>query len=759
MIKVSRLAAAVTATAIVVPVTAFPAFAAADKGTQIQLLNFTDFHGRIGGGVGERLAQTVLNQREGVENSALLSAGDNIGASTFVSSSQQDQPTIDYLNALGLQAAAVGNHEFDRGADDLTGRVMSSADFPYLAANVVDASGKTIADPYTILDINGIKVAVIGVVTESTSTLVSPEGIKGISFTDPTAAVNKAAEELEALPEGEKPDLTVVEAHLGPESSQSMDAALASNQEFADVVKGADASVDVIFTGHTHLKYNFEAPVPGTDRTRPVVGAAKYGEALADVRLVSEGNGDWSTESVDVVDVPGYGKDMDTSGVSQEIKDIIAKAEDEAKTIGSEEVGEITDDITRAFNEEGAEDRGAESTLGNLVADALKEGVDYSQLDSADFGITNPGGLRTDLLVDSQFGSEAPGVMTVGELNQVLPFANDHGVVTMTGKDVIGLFEEQWQPEGSSRAFLHLGISKELEVVYDSTAERGKHVVSVKVNGEDIDPNKEYRVATLSFLAFGGDNFSSFAKGTWEQSGLTDFEVWEKYFQENSPVSPDKNERQADRALDVIANGTATAKVRQPDVTKNDYELVINTKEDVKNLLFTVEAPAGYDVVWADGRDDDISGGDSHAIKLGELSAGEHVIPFSLVPNGLKTDDAETFKASLLADPSVEYWDNNPLPIGYSEDIPFVQQDAPAPSDDPSTEAPETQQPSDDSTDEAQPGEDKGDDSNTDNQADDKKGSNLPRTGAESAGLLAGGLVLLLVGAAAVALTRTRRNG
>ena len=79
---------------------------------------------------------------------------------------------------------------------------------------------------------------------------------------------------------------------------------------------------------------------------------------------------------------------------------------------------------------------------------------------SADFGMTNPGGLRTDLLVDDVFGGEEPGEATVGELNAVLPFANDHGVVALAGADVIRLVEEQWQPDGASRSFLHMGISR-----------------------------------------------------------------------------------------------------------------------------------------------------------------------------------------------------------------------------------------------------------------------------------------------------------
>src|SRR5699024_9753763 len=86
----------------------------------LTLLNINDFHGRVDHGVGMSLAATVEANRAENPNSIFLSAGDNIGASLFVSSVQQDEPTIDYLNALDLEATALGNHEFDRGADDLT---------------------------------------------------------------------------------------------------------------------------------------------------------------------------------------------------------------------------------------------------------------------------------------------------------------------------------------------------------------------------------------------------------------------------------------------------------------------------------------------------------------------------------------------------------------------------------------------------------------------------------------------------------------
>ena len=481
---------------------------AAEAGTQVQLLNITDFHGRISD-AGTQVASVVEEQRAAYEDkggTGTLSAGDNIGASPYNSSSADDTPTLDVLNAIGVQASAVGNHEFDRGVDDLTGRVVDETDFPYLGANVYDRGSQNVADgleEYSIVDVGGVEVAVIGVVTKETASLVSPAGIEGVEFGDPTDAVNRVADEIEDLPADEQPDMTVVEAHLGASSTDSLEDALASNAEFNKLVTEADASIDVLFTGHTHLPYSFEAPVPGEpERTRPVLEAGSYGEYVGQVQLTADGEGNWTTDATDLIDTEDKSYD---SPVVDEVASIIDDADEAAKVPGSVVHGKITEDITRAETD-GNEDRGAESTLGNLVADALKDGVEDSQLAEADFGITNPGGLRTDLLCDDIYNDEDKCEVTAAELNEVLPFANDHGVVTMKGEDVIGLFEEQWQPEGARNAFLHLGISDEIDVVYDSDAERGEHVTSVKVDGQEIEEDKDYRVATLSFLAAGGDN-------------------------------------------------------------------------------------------------------------------------------------------------------------------------------------------------------------------------------------------------------------
>ncbi|MGC3022733.1 bifunctional metallophosphatase/5'-nucleotidase [Brevibacterium sp. FAM 24630] len=782
----------------------------AEAGTQVQLLNITDFHGRISD-AGTQVASVVEEQRAAFDSkggTGMLSAGDNIGASPYNSSSAKDKPTLDVLNAIGVQASAVGNHEFDRGVEDLTGRVVEGADFPYLGANVYAKGTEDVVDgldEYSIVDVDGVKVAVIGVVTQETATLVSPGGIEAIEFGDPTDAVNRVADDIEDLPADEQPDMTVVEAHLGASSTESLEDAKASNAEFKKLVTEADASIDVLFTGHTHLPYSFEAPVPGdADRTRPVLEAGNYGTHVGQVQLTSDGEGDWSTDAVNLIETEDQSYD---SPVVDEVEKIVAEADEAAKVPGSVVHGKITEDITRAFSD-GNENRGGESTLGNLVADALKDGVEDSQLDEADFGITNPGGLRTDLLCDHIYNTEEKCEVTAAELNEVLPFANDHGVVTMKGADVIGLFEEQWQPEGARNSFLHLGISDELDVVYDSEADRGQHVKSVKVNGEAIDEEKDYRVATLSFLAAGGDNFTSFAEGTFEQSGLTDFDTWVNYFEKNTPVSPDKNERQADAADDVIDSGDLTAELTGPKTiapgASADFVLKTDAKSEVAGPIdVTIDLPKGYtaevapkfSAESASAKDSEAKApevkADANAAKtitLKSIPAGESQTPVTVTAPRDASGDV-TVKLSLQANAEGPWWDDNPLPLAHEyEATAAVSDDANASAgDDGSADGGADGGAADggaadgggaDGGDSAAGGSDgsssadgadanagganaSSDGGSSDGSGSDangsKDGGDLPRTGFETFNIVAAALALIVAGGAAVTVVRRRK--
>ena len=204
-----------------------PAHAVPAPVTTITLLNVNDFHGRIDttNNLTTRWATTIETERQaaGESNTLLLAAGDLIGATLFSSAVAKDQPTIDVLNALCLAASSVGNHEFDQGFDDLTGRVIGGASgaapgacpsfggtqdpgtnarWTYLGANIYLKGTQTPALPeYATFDIPDgaggvVTVGVVGAVTSETPALVSPGGITQIDVGDPVAAVNRVADQL-----------------------------------------------------------------------------------------------------------------------------------------------------------------------------------------------------------------------------------------------------------------------------------------------------------------------------------------------------------------------------------------------------------------------------------------------------------------------------------------------------------------------------------------------------------------------------------
>jgi 5'-nucleotidase len=508
---------------------------------ELNLLNINDFHGRIDANT-VNFAGTVEQLKAAAPegSSVFLSAGDNIGASLFASSVQQDAPTLDVLNALGLRASAVGNHEFDAGFADLTGRVDAAADFPYLGANVYLKGTTTPAlDEYTILDVNGVSVAVIGAITEETATLVSPGGIAELEFGDPVEAVNRVAEQLQT--EG-LADVIIAEYHegagAGTPDGASLEQELAAGGAFAEIVNGTTALVDAIYTGHTHKQYAWDAPVPGVEgKTRPVLQTGSYGEFIGQINL------DYNPATDEVLSYTATNVPRTTESAASlvaaypavaEVKSIVDAALAYSAEVGNEPVGSVTADITTAFTGTSRDDRGSESTLGNLVADSLLSTLSSPERGGAEIGVTNPGGLRAELY----YGDD--GVITYAEANAVLPFVNNLWTTTLTGAQVKTMLEQQWQPEGGSRPFLALGLSDNITYTYDPAQAAGSRIQTVTVNGEALDPARAYRVGTFSFLAQGGDNFSVFAEGTdTRDSGLVDRDAWISYIQANSPLSPD----------------------------------------------------------------------------------------------------------------------------------------------------------------------------------------------------------------------------
>lgn len=567
-------------------------FTATEPPVELQLLNINDFHGRIDGKLNEQkdsltesstvnFAYTTeqLRKNAGPDNTLLLSAGDNVGASLFASAIQKDQPTIDLLNVLGLRASAVGNHEFDQGWQDIA-RLWEEFDGPLLGANVYEKGTETVAAPleeYTLLEAAGLKVAVIGAITQETPTLVSPDNVSNLSFGDPVDAVNRVTAELMALPEDERPDVIVAEYHEGAGEGQqnsTLGNEIAASPVFDKIVNQTSADVDVIFTGHTHKEYAWDAPVPGqADKTRPIVQTGSYGQFLGQVVLsVDSAAGDVVDYTAANVPVQAAAASDDMTSmevmrsnpVVEDAYQIVLKAMQHADEEGSVVTGSLTAAVTRAytagdyingvwqFTDGSAEDRGEASPMATLVGNMLKESMENLPA-APDFGVLNPGGLRTDLCASRTAEGvceQGEGDITVAMARAVLPFNNELSIVSLTGSQVVTMLEQQWQRDAKgevpSRPYLQLGLSDNVSYTYrviDDPAAPGNSkgvIESVTINGEPLDPDRTYRIGTFAFLAAGGDNFHVFNEASEVvNTGLLDWESWLSYLKARSPITPD----------------------------------------------------------------------------------------------------------------------------------------------------------------------------------------------------------------------------
>ncbi|WP_405372821.1 MULTISPECIES: ExeM/NucH family extracellular endonuclease [unclassified Microbacterium] len=534
---------------------------------QLTLLGINDFHGRIDGNT-VAFAGTVEQLRAAASGPVLfVSAGDNIGASLFASSVAQDAPTIDVLNALDLRASAVGNHEFDRGFDDLAGRVSDTSDAPQLGANVYRKGTTTPAlDEYALVEADGLTVGFIGAVTQETPSLVTPTGIADVEFGDAVEAVNRVATQLSDgdAANGEA-DVLVALYHegagAGTPDGATLDEEVAAGGPFAAIIEDTSPEVDAIFTGHTHKEYAWSAPVAGTDRTRPVVQTGSYGAKIGEITLtIDPASGAVSAHTernVSRTTTPAAELIAAYPKVA-EVDRITKAALANAAAIGNTAVGEVSGDITTAYaggsfvdgvySGGTRDDRSKESTLGNTVANMLRDSL-ADLPDGAVIGVTNPGGLRADLFdTQSEFGAGAvaglaDGTISFSQANAVLPFNNTLALVTLTGEQVTTMLEQQWQRDAAGnvpqRPYLQLGVSDNVTYTYDPALPEGDRITSVTVDGAPIDPAGTYRIGTFSFLAAGGDNFRVFAEGTdYVDTGLVDYEAWVDYIAEGSPVAP-----------------------------------------------------------------------------------------------------------------------------------------------------------------------------------------------------------------------------
>ncbi|WP_369170371.1 bifunctional UDP-sugar hydrolase/5'-nucleotidase [Streptomyces sp. R28] len=536
----------------------------------VQLLSFNDLHGNLeppagssgrvtelqadgttktidAGGV-EYLATHLRQAREGNKYSITAAGGDMVGASPLISGLFHDEPTIEALNKLDLDVTSVGNHEFDEGAKELarlqnggchptagcyTDTEFEGADFPYLAANVLDEkTGKPILKPYWVWKKKDVKVGFIGVTLEDTPGVVSADGVKGLKFKDEVETINKYAKVLQR--QGVKSIVALIHEGGAPASASynyDCDAPGAGDGisgPIVDIAKNITPQVDALVTGHTHAAYVCTIDDPA-GRPRMVTSAASFGRLYTDTTLTYDRfTGDIARTSVKSANHVV----TRTVAKAPDMTELISEWNTLAAPIGNRAIGYISADIPST---------GTESPMGDLIADAqLAHGKELDP--ETDLALMNPGGVRAPLTYAAK-GSEGDGVVTYAEGFTVQPFSNTVNLQDFTGAQLIQVLKEQVSGTNAASPKI-LQVSSGLTYTLDLTKSGAERVVtdSVRLNGEAINPTATYRVATNSFLAGGGDGIPTLGQGTNDLVGSDDLAALEKYLTANSsatnPIAP-----------------------------------------------------------------------------------------------------------------------------------------------------------------------------------------------------------------------------
>ena len=495
------------------------------------------------------LATHLGQLRAGHKNTVSVHAGDAIGGSPLLSGLFHDEPAIESLDAMGLNIAGVGNHEYDEGTKELE-RIdrggchpvegcfdddgYQGAKFPFLAANVVTKrTGLPHLPPVEVRRYGGVPVGFIGVTLKGTPEIVAAAGIKDVRFDDEVKTVNNWTKVLRLL--GVKAIVVLIHQggfttggpnECGPGTRDS-----GLTGDVADLSKRFSTDVDVVVSGHTHWAYICNVPDPA-GKPRLVTSSSSFGRAITvlDLKL--------SKRTGDVVRSTSTANNhLVTRTVTPDATQlaIIDKWKAKSGPIANRVVGSITADITRSAA------RDKESSLGNLIADAQLHETAQSGSGGAQLALMNPGGVRADLTYAPSPTGEAPGEVTYGELYSVQPFGNNLVTMTLTGEQVETALEQQWT-ETSPGVVRHLflGISDGLTYSYSASAPLGNKIdpASIKLNGTTISPTAKYRVTVNSFLADGGDGFGVFELGTERLTGAVDLDAFQHYVEEESPVAP-----------------------------------------------------------------------------------------------------------------------------------------------------------------------------------------------------------------------------
>jgi 5'-nucleotidase len=540
----------------------------------VKILAINDFHGQISTGqkigtaaVGGAGVLAAWLEQAGVRsaNTLLVEAGDLVGASPASSALLQDEPTVSFMNLFAnascpamlppaSQSQGVdrfdalldpacnlvgipGNHEFDEGVDELM-RLLAGgnhakgpflqdpwggARFPLVSANIWRADGELLFRPYVIKVVAGLPIAFVGATLTSTPSIVIPAGVAGLTFGDDADGINAQVHKLKAL--GVHAFVAVIHdgaytqtGYTGPTDATKP----GPSADLVGLVARLDADVDVVVGAHTHWFTNALLKNAG-GKDVLCVQAYNAGKDYADIDLtVDPATGEILTKTAQIVATYASSVTPDPDALL-----LATTAEARVGPIAGQVVTTTTSAASRTQTAAG------ESPLGDLVAEAHRVAM------QADFGITNPGGLRADLPVSCAAGGCS---ITWNDCFTAQPFSNQVMKITLTGQQLQDLLEQQWSGCNGQTATRMLQISGFTYAWSAAATTCGTRVVPgslKKKDGTPVDPAATYTVAANNFLTGGGDGFSTFKGGTALTPGPVDLDALIAYLRAlPAPIAP-----------------------------------------------------------------------------------------------------------------------------------------------------------------------------------------------------------------------------
>lgn len=448
---------------------------------------------RIGGAA--VLAGYVNRLRAENATSFLFDSGDMFTG--LVSNLTRGEALMEMMRVMKYDAMGIGNHEFDYGSLNFE-KQMNRVPFPVLGANIFyKGTRHPYSRPWVILERNGVRVGVIGIIGQDARSVALPAGITDLDFHEPKDAIAPIVADLRP-----QVDLIVVLAHQGKTGPQQTDAEAHSDlqRDFeADIrLAGAVPGIDVIVGGHAHR--GIEEPYVHPQSGTLIVQTYGYGTRLGVLHLklragkvISHRGELLKTWSDQVVPDPA-------------VAAVVERYERRAAPLAGKPLFTLGRRVYRAYN--------GESPLGNLTADAMRDST------GAEVALQNAGGLRADL---------PEGPITEGHVLDVLPFVNTVDTYRLTGAQLLEILAQSVTLE---RGMMQ---ASGLRMEYDLKRPAGSRLGRVTVGGKPVDPAGSYTVATNSFLGQGGDLYTSFTKGTRLTTGPPLSEVLVAYLRKVGP--------------------------------------------------------------------------------------------------------------------------------------------------------------------------------------------------------------------------------